>query len=82
MLKNPVKSIRKEIGISRTDLANQLELHYTTLYNIEKGRTETINKKVLTFFEKEGYNINNVKQKYKQYKKKKQEKALKDFRGY
>ena len=79
MLENPIEKRRKELKISRKKLAEKLDIHYTTLFNIEKGRVNSVNDKVLDYLKEKGYDRKNIVNDYKKYKKKKRENIMKDI---
>lgn len=75
-MKNPVAEIRKEKELNLTEFAKLAGIGFTTLQNIEKGRTININEKLLDLLEKMGYDKQKIKVDYENYKDKEQEELL------
>lgn len=40
---NELKRLRKEKGLTQKELADKLGVHYMTIYNIESGKSKTVN---------------------------------------
>ena len=64
---NPFKEARLELGLSLLELCQKVGVSVSTAFNLEKGILSRPNKKILAFYQKHGYDPEQLKQKYQQY---------------
>lgn len=70
-MENPIWAIRQELGINRDVLALMADLSYSAVAANEKGRYIEPSERVLRVFEELGYDTEQVKKEYRQWREEK-----------
>ena len=75
-MKNPIKQAREKAGLTRNELSTVAGVGYSTLASLEKGRPQSINKKVLEALEQLRQEPDRLKAEYKQYRENEKKEIL------
>lgn len=78
MNNNPIEEVRKKQEWSIQELASAAGISFTATYNCLNGTTQGINKKILKVLTKLGYESEEIKVKYQEFRQKKQRELLQE----
>lgn len=71
-MKNPLKEIKEKNGWSIQELASVTGLSFSASYNCLTGNTQNINQRILEALEQLGYDTEEIKVKYQEFRAAKQ----------
>lgn len=75
---NPIQEIRVKNGWTIQELAAVTGLSFTATYNCLNGNTQRINQRILEALEQLGYDPEEIKEQYQEYRKAKQEELMQE----
>ena len=77
-MKNPLKEIKEKNGWSIQELASVTGLSFSASYNCLTGNTQNINQRILETLEQLGYEPEEIKVKYQEFRAAKQRELLQE----
>ena len=77
-MKNPIQEIKEKNGWSIQELASVTGLSFSASYNCLTGNTQNINQRILETLEQLGYNPEEIKVKYQEFRENKQKELMQE----
>lgn len=77
-MKNPIQEIRKKHDWSIQELASVAGISFTATYNCLTGTTQGINEKILEVLTKLGYEPDEIKVEYQEFREEKKQELLQE----
>ena len=78
MNNNPIEEVRKKQNWTIQQLASATGMSFTAAYNVLNGNTKRINQRILKALEQLGYESEEIKVKYQEFRQKKQQELLQE----
>lgn len=72
-MENPLRKIRKELGITINEMALKLGVSYMTYFRAEKGMNLTVSPLIVKRLEELGYDREEIEQNYREWRESKSE---------
>ncbi|MFW5991670.1 MAG: hypothetical protein ACOCQN_00580 [Halanaerobiaceae bacterium] len=77
-MRNPLQKIKEKNGWSIREFASVAGMSFTATYNCLNGNTQKINQRILKAVEQMGYDPEEIKKEYQEYREAKQQELMQE----